>query len=46
MISSDDDDMKFSLYFNNFVIAIDSTGIKVSTEENGLDTCGMSRFLN
>jgi hypothetical protein len=46
MISSDNDDMKFSLYFNNFVIAIDSTGIKVSTEENELYTCGMSRFLN
>ena len=26
---------------DNFVIAIDSTGIKVQTEENGLDTSGM-----
>lgn len=40
-ISLDDDD-KSSLHDDYFVIAIDSTGIKVSNREvNGLDTSGM-----
>ena len=41
----DDDDDKSDLqHDDNFVIAIDSTGIKgLQTEVNGLDTSGMSK---
>ena len=45
-IYEDDDDDKFSLKHDDyFVIAIDSTGIKVSSraEVNGLDTSRMSK---
>ena len=34
---------KSSLHDDYFVIAIDSTGIKYQTEENGLDISGMSK---
>ena len=38
------DNDKSNLYDDNFVIAIDSTGVKVTNrEENGLDISGMSR---
>jgi Transposase DDE domain len=41
---NDDDDDKSSLHADNFVIAIDSTGVKVTNRGvNGLDTSGMSR---